>query len=174
MGTKQLWIIRHAKSSWEQSGQRDFDRGLNPRGLRDGARMQAYLASLNPPARAPQWLWCSTARRARATAEFVRAGAQVDDDCCVYRDDLYHASASTLLDVLQQTPAEIASVAIVAHNPGLTDLANCLGDAPVTHNLPTFGIARFRFEANEPGQFADLAFGQARFEDLITPKGLNG
>lgn len=165
---KHLWIIRHAKSSWADPEQTDFERGLNARGRRDGERLRGYLAELPNP---PSWLWCSSARRAQDTAAYVCAGFAVAEKRCVTLDSLYHASASAVLDVLQGTPDEVESVAVVAHNPGLTDLVNSLGTGPVTDNLPTFGIAQFSFAGEH---FPDLRFGGASLVQLLTPKSLHG
>ncbi|MGI9328701.1 MAG: SixA phosphatase family protein [Pseudomonadales bacterium] len=165
---KYLWIIRHAKSSWADPQQRDFDRGLNARGRRDGERLRDYLAQLP---NSPTWLWCSSARRALDTAAYVGAGFAIAEHQCVTLDDLYHASASAVLDVLQGTPNEVESVAVVAHNPGLTDLVNGLGAEPVIDNLPTFGIAQFCFAGEH---FSDLRFGNASLVQLLTPKSLRG
>lgn len=158
-----LWVIRHAKSSWGDPGLRDFDRPLNGRGKRDGPRMAEWLSAQEEPA---EWLWTSTAVRARATAEFVQQGFGIPDDHVVPADELYHASAEALLDTIRSTPASVRSAAIVAHNPGLTWLVNRLGPEPVTDNLPTFGVAAFEVA----GAWSDVAFGRATLEILTGPK----
>jgi len=160
-----IWLIRHGKSSWADPGQADHDRPLNDRGRRDGPRMQRWLAEQSAPAR---WLWVSTAERARATAAFLQAGFAVADDCVVQRRDLYLADADTLLAVLQETPAEVASVALVAHNPGITDAVNALVGQRLTENVPTFGVARLLFRGEWPG----LAFGAAELVSFDVPKEL--
>jgi len=109
-----IWLIRHAKSSWSEAGLKDFDRPLNARGERDGPRMADWLAAQGDPA---TWLWTSTAARARATARFVRKAFALSDDAVVETDELYEASPEAILDVLRRTPAGVASVAVVAHNP---------------------------------------------------------
>lgn len=162
-----LWLIRHAKSAWNEPGLDDFDRPLNKRGERDGPHMAAWLAAQSDPA---TWIWTSTAVRARATAAFIRSGFQLSEDAIVAVDGLYHASPEQILDVVRQTPSEIDSVALVAHNPGLTWLVNAMGSDAVTDNLPTFGIARF--DCN--GDWATLRAGTARLEFLVSPKTLPG
>ncbi len=162
--TCHLWIIRHAKSSWSDPGQADFDRGLNARGERDGERMAAELARRRHP---PQWLLTSTARRARRTSEFVQQGFQIAaDQVCPY-DHLYHASADIVLAQLRETPPDCTSVALVAHNPGLTEFANRLAPEPWLPNLPTFGVAHFTV----PG-YPALSFGTGTLVELLTPKSL--
>jgi phosphohistidine phosphatase len=155
-----IWVIRHGKSAAGESGQSDFDRPLNHRGLADGPLMEGWLAEQQAPA---TWVWCSPAARAKATAAFVGRGFGAE---VVEEPSLYLASADTLLGCLRETPPDIASAAIVAHNPGLTSLVNLLGDHDVTSNLVTFGTARFSFD----GEWADLRFGIADFVDLQTPK----
>ena len=158
-----IWLIRHAKSSWAEPGLSDFERPLNDRGRRDGPRMATWLSKEPAPAR---WIWCSPARRAVETAEFVRQGFDLPEQAVVTEQSLYHATPEALLDVLRSTPSDVTSVALVAHNPGLTELVNGLGRRYATDNLPTFGIARFDFA----GPWPELRSGAAELELLTSPK----
>ena len=160
-----IWLIRHAKSDWGDAGLRDFDRPLNKRGRRDGPVMAAWLAEQSDPA---GWIWTSAAARAQATTAFVRDGFQTPEDRVVALDELYHAGPEGLLDVLRRTPGDIDSVALVAHNPGLTWLSNSLGRERVTVNLPTFGVVRF----DHSGPWADLREGAATVDFCEGPKSL--
>lgn len=160
-----LWLIRHAKSAWNQPGLADFDRPLNARGERDGPNMAAWLARQDSPA---TWIWTSTANRARATAAFVQTGFALNDNAVIALDELYHAAPEQILDKVRQTPSEVKSVAVVAHNPGMTWLVNGMGSDAVTENLPTFGIARFDCE----GDWSTLRAGAARLDFLVSPKTL--
>ena len=103
--------------------------------------------------------------RAKETAGFVTAGFNAT---FVEEPDLYLAGPETILQCLRATPADVHSVAVVAHNPGLTYLVNLLGKESVTDNLVTFGTALFRVQ----GAWTDLAFGAAEFISLQTPKAL--
>ncbi len=158
-----VWIIRHAKSSWAEPGLADFDRPLNDRGNADGARMAAWLASQEAPA---EWIWTSDAARAKATAGFVAQGFAAARPQIAEEHALYHATPHAALDVLRGTPDGIESVALVAHNPGLTHLVNLLAGEVVTDNLPTFGVARF----DVPAPWQSLGSGQATLEILTAPK----
>ncbi len=142
-----LWLIRHAKSSWANPAQGDFERPLNARGQRDGPIMQAWLAR---QAWLAQWIWTSDAARAQATATFVAAAfpqARLQTE-----PRLYGADAQTILQVAGETPSEATTAAIVAHNPGLTWCLNLLVGKRVTDNLPTFGAALVQWpgKANAP------------------------
>ncbi|MDH3643887.1 MAG: histidine phosphatase family protein [Gammaproteobacteria bacterium] len=160
-----LWIIRHAKSSWADAGQTDFERPLNKRGNADGPRMGAWLAEQSAPA---TWIWTSDAARALATAQFVATGFAGAAPQLVSDHRLYHAAPETACDVLQETPGEVASVALVAHNPGLTWLVNLLAGEPTVDNLPTFGVARF----DVAGGWHELGPHATTLDLLMAPKRL--
>lgn len=160
-----LWVIRHAKSSWANAGQADFERPLNKRGNADGPRMAAWLAEQSTPA---TWIWTSDAARALATTAFVATGFAAASPQVVSDHRLYHASPEIARSVLRETPAEVASAALVAHNPGLTWLVNLLAGERVVDNLPTFGVARFHIA----GGWHEFDFGGATLDLLVTPKRL--
>lgn len=162
-----IWLIRHAKSSWGNSALTDFDRPLNGRGERDGPKMADWLSGQTDPA---TWIWASTAVRAQATARFVQAGFQLDESAVVGLDELYHATPEQILDVIRRTPSEIQSVAVVAHNPGMTWLVNALGRDAVTDNLPTFGLARFDCCFDSQSDWSSLQAGTASLDFLVAPK----
>lgn len=168
-----LWIIRHAKSDWTSPGQADRDRPLNARGERDGPRMAHWLSVQQSPA---TWIWTSPAARARRTAVFVSQGFAAVSPTLIEAPALYLAAPEDIIDVLQGTPADVSSAAVIAHNPGLTDLVNLLAGTPVIENLPTFGVAAFDFDlpwhALRPDTARALRPGAARLVSLMTPKRL--
>jgi phosphohistidine phosphatase len=81
---------------------------------------------------------------------------------------LYLADPDQLLDVLRETPDSVESAAVIAHNPGLTELVNLLAGEPVLDNLPTFGVAAFRVQR----PWVELRFGAGRLLELMSPKRL--
>jgi phosphohistidine phosphatase len=159
-----LWVIRHAKSSWK-TGKSDFDRPLNKRGERDGPRMAAWLATQD---NLPVWIVSSNAARAHATADFVCAGANLTVDRLTLDPRLYLADADTILDVIRETPDDVETMAVVCHNPGITDFVNDMLGEFRLDNLPTFGIAKL--DVNGP--WVDLTFESARLDELCVPKQL--
>ena len=163
-----LWIIRHAKSSWAEPNQRDFDRGLNKRGRRDGEAMASWLAQQQHP---PTWLWTSDAVRAQATAQYVQRGFRLSSHQVEARHELYHASPEDAADLLQQTDDAHRSVALVAHNPGLTYLVNLLVGRQVTDNLPTFGVAELLLPDAMAPRWLDFRLptpgNQATYAELV-------
>lgn len=162
-----LWLIRHAKSDWHSGAASDFERPLNQRGQRDGPRMAAWLAEQDHPA---SWIWSSDAVRALATARFVADGFAAAGAHVVEEHGLYGAAPETIVDVIRATPADVESVAVVAHNPGMTEALNLLTGAQVTDNLPTFGVARL----DVAGDWPAIAFGTLELDLLMKPKALPG
>jgi phosphohistidine phosphatase len=140
---KRLFLIRHAKSSWELLGQSDFDRPLNDRGLRDAPdmAMRLYRKGIELDA-----LVSSPAARAFATAKFFAGQFNFKTKDISLKDQLYHAPAQTFYDVIQHDFKDAwNSVAIFSHNPGITYFVNSLGVATID-NMPTCAI--FGVEAN--------------------------
>ena len=110
-----------------------------------------------------EWVWTSSATRAQETAEFVTNGFSAPS---AIEKSLYLADPETLIDVVRTTPPAVESVAVVAHNPGLTYLANMLSHGTVTENLPTFGCALFATEQD----WCNLVPRHNHFIALYSPK----
>jgi phosphohistidine phosphatase len=157
-----LWVIRHAKSSWADEGQADFDRPLKGRGEKDGKRMIRWMREQDSR---PEQIISSDAVRTKATAEFVREGYGVPIERVRFDHRLYGASVDVQLAVLRGVSG-VASVALVAHNPESTDLINALAGGQVIEKLPTFGIAML----NVPVPWSGVSFGCATLIALHTPK----
>jgi phosphohistidine phosphatase len=143
---KTLALIRHAKSSWDHPGVDDHDRPLNERGLRDAPRMAARLAAEHPELRGAALL-SSTALRAATTADAFAAalGATVRLD-----ERLYGATPRRIIE-LASARSE-AAVIVVAHDPGLSDLARHWSNFPeeggIPH-MPTCAVAVFAFDIDD-------------------------
>lgn len=135
-----LVLVRHAKSEWGEPGLPDHDRPLNERGMRDAPVMAQRLAATGFR---PDVLLASTAVRAQATAAAFAAALGVTVEP---RDDLYGASANTLIQAAADTGA--ARVLIVAHDPGLSILADSLSNGAVTH-MPTCAVATFTWDNDD-------------------------
>lgn len=130
----ELVLVRHAKSDWGDATLADHDRPLNGRGRANAPMMAARFVETNP---AIQRIISSTAVRAHTTAlEFGAAlGLEVALD-----PGLYLSSARTLL--ARALAEGVSSVMLVAHDPGITVLANELSGGGIQH-MPTCAVARF-------------------------------
>ena len=132
---KNLFLIRHAKSSWESSQIEDHERTLNARGLKDASNMGKTLKARYT---SPQKIISSTACRAKETIALIKA-QWCPLQSVEYDKLLYEGSPSTILDKIQRFPPEISSVALVFHNPMVTHLANLLGSSSIL-SIPTCGV----------------------------------
>jgi len=137
---KTLILIRHAKSSWQDLACSDYDRSLNHRGLHDAPIMGDRLASrLTDSGISLDAFVCSTARRAAQTAESIAAQLQFPIENMDWRRELYLSSPDTMIEAIRSIPDETASAALLAHNPGITELAEQL-TGRYFGNVPTCGV----------------------------------
>jgi phosphohistidine phosphatase len=152
---KRLIVLRHAKSSWHNPGMDDFDRPLNARGLRDAPLMaERMLELMSRHALHPASILCSTAQRARETAACFCTALGMDAAALSHHDALYLASAPALVSALKAQAGAADCVLLVAHNPGMTDMLNALGDQRLD-NLPTCGMACMEFSVDDWAALAD-------------------
>jgi phosphohistidine phosphatase len=164
-----LFVLRHAKSSWNNSQLADHDRPLAPRGRRAAEALAAHVATINPP---PALVLCSTARRAQDTLEPIQDRLPGSTEV-LSEGDLYSAPAPELLARLRQVPDDTPSVMLVGHNPGLEDLVRRLGRdgdasliARVHTKFPTGALATLVFD----GTWKDLGSGAAAtLEAFVVP-----
>ena len=140
---RELFILRHAKSSWDDPSLSDFDRPLNRRGKEDAPKMGERLAKMGIR---PDLIVASPAKRAKKTAKIVAEKLGYDESKIVWERGIYEASPQTLLYLVCQLPESAKRVMIVGHNPGLTMLANVLGDVTID-NIPTAGVVGIAFDA---------------------------
>ena len=142
MQQRRITLLRHAKSDWSGPNLDDYDRPLNARGKHDAPRMGQQLRKRGLQ---PQLILSSPALRAITTARIVAAELGYEQESIQTDADLYHASPSTILRVLRNRGASYTDVMLVGHNPGLSDLANQIGDISID-NIPTCGA--FTVELN--------------------------
>jgi len=138
---KTLYILRHAKSSWEFEELSDHDRPLNKRGRTDAPIIGNELASRNV---APDRIVSSPAVRAISTATLVAKELGYETDDILVDERIYGADKNMLLDVVQETPVEINSIMLVGHNDALSELANLLSPQSVG-SIPTTGVVALEF-----------------------------
>lgn len=173
MIVKRLTLLRHAKSSWDDPVQRDFDRPVNARGLRaartmgrhmaaEGLRFDAVVAS--PAVRVVETLdgvWEGYGRALKP----------------VWDRRIYLASCVNLLDVARETPESVTDLLMVGHNPGLEDLVLMLvpdrdGDSlrdSVEAKYPTAAIATLAFD----GPWSALEPRAAHLVRFVRPRDLD-
>ncbi|WP_164969160.1 SixA phosphatase family protein [Candidatus Marinarcus aquaticus] len=134
----ELFLIRHAKSSWKDLTLDDFERPLNKRGKYSALFMSEKLLK---KAAIPDMILCSPAKRAKATSKPFCKTLKVSN---IHFDPLiYEASMHDLYTMIKQISPSHKKVFLIGHNPELNALAYEL----VQHqeNIPTCGIVHIQF-----------------------------
>jgi phosphohistidine phosphatase len=171
--TKRLFVLRHAKSSWDDPGLDDHERPLAPRGRRALEVMSAHVKARGI---APELVLCSSSRRTRETLAGMAIGGEH-----LIEPALYSATCDEVLDRLRELPDHVASAMLVGHNPAVQVLVLRLTNhdgaglvepdrEDVKRKFPTGALATISFQC----AWNELAPGRARLEEFVTPKGFSG
>lgn len=165
--TLRLILTRHAKSGWDDPELSDHDRPLNARGRSDAPKIGAWLAGKGY---LPDAAVVSSARRTQETWELVspELGRAV---AVTIRPELYLATAEVILAHLSAQCA--ASIMVIAHNPGIGEIAERLVATPPAHprfrDYPTCATLVVEFPGDDWGM-VDWEAGRA--VDFIVPRDL--
>ncbi|KAF0151895.1 MAG: phosphohistidine phosphatase SixA [Ignavibacteria bacterium] len=133
---KYICLIRHAKSSWADPTQTDFERTLNERGEKDAPKMARLVYSKNI---FPELMISSPATRAFSTAEIFAEEFGYSVEKIISDARIYESSTRELLEVVQQISDNYKTVFLFGHNPGITNFANLLSYKPIV-DMPTCAI----------------------------------
>jgi phosphohistidine phosphatase len=166
---KRLYLLRHAKSSWEHPTLADHERPLAPRGQRASTELAEHLRGQRI---APALVLCSSSARTRETLERIRASLGDRSEVRI-EDGVYSATASDLLDLIHRVEPGTDSVMVIGHNPALQELALTLAaSGPELERLgekfPTAALATLTFV----GGWDELAGGAAELTAFVTPREL--
>lgn len=161
-----LIIIRHAKSSWDNPGQKDFDRPLNDRGIRNAPFMGEWLSNWLTQNTKDETIdiLCSSSIRTTQTLELMKSGFtpsilnRVSSE--EYTATLYHADSYTLIEQAKKLSSPIKI--LISHNPGINALV-CAKSKWQIENVPTNGICILKFKGN---------WEMAKIVEYVYPKGL--
>lgn len=166
---KTLYIIRHAKSSWDDTSLDDFDRPLNERGKKDAPRMGKRLKERSVT---PDLMLSSPAKRALSTCRKIAEILKYSEDKIKTEKNLYHASADGILKAIKDIKDKHEVVLLFGHNPGLTDFVNDFmeDDNQFIDNIPTCGIVCFQIDIDF---WSSVRFGEGKFEFFDYPKSKN-
>jgi phosphohistidine phosphatase len=155
--SRTVYLLRHAKSSWEDPGLADIERPLAPRGRKAAKKIARYLRDHDVR---PELVLCSPAARARETLAAIGEGE--------IRPELYGASAPDLLGVIRGLSDSVSSVMLVGHNPGMEELACAFAPLP-GKTFPTGAVATFAFDCE---RWAGVEPGGAVLVDYVVPREL--
>lgn len=158
-----LYLVRHAKSSWDFPGLRDFDRPLNERGQHDAPRMGKLLARDGVK---PDLIISSPAKRAISTAICFAEALGVEEKSIKREMDIYEAWPQELQRIISQLPDDARIVLLFGHNNTLTEVANIFTD-DLIENVPTCGVVRIESDAETWNKFYE---GNSRVTACFFPK----
>ena len=158
---KTILIARHAQAVGMENYPSDFDRPLTDSGREDIKKVSTYLKNSNI---IPEHIICSTAKRTLETAELidrhVNNNGEIDK-----RDDLYGASVSDIISLIETLNSEYSSIMIVGHNPTMTLTINKISELTLDY-LPTSGVATIQYNISK---WEDVLLYTGKILDLIYP-----
>jgi len=169
--SRELLILRHAKSDWDVGVPSDFERPLAKRGKKDAPRVGEWLYR---EGLVPELVISSPAERAKQTAVMVCKSMDYKKKKIRWEKRLYDADLARLLRVLAECPSATRTVLLVGHNPGLEDLVSFLAgddleDLANGKLLPTATLARLEM----PNDWELLDSGCAHLIAVTRPRNLD-
>ncbi|MDO9510911.1 MAG: histidine phosphatase family protein [Bacteroidales bacterium] len=163
---KTLYIIRHAKSSWDFPDISDDQRPLIEKGKNRTRKVLDHLASIDTPC--PDCMMSSHAIRALETARIFADTLNYPPDKIIISKKIYHGPAEHLFDQFYGLDDAIETVMIFGHNPTLTAFANFFGNKAIEW-IPTSGVVCVNLDTN---RWTDMNLCTSRILFYITPKSL--
>jgi phosphohistidine phosphatase len=160
---KNLFLLRHAKSSWDNAALGDFDRPLSKRGISNAIQLSKYIQKHSISF---DLVLSSTSERTQSTLDLVLSSLDPIPKSNL-KECIYHASASNLIQLITEQDDEINNLLIIGHNPGLHILTETLTNESIV-KFPTCAFAKI----TNFNHWKDIDAGILTLEWLITPKEL--
>jgi phosphohistidine phosphatase len=160
---KILYLMRHAKSSWDFPELSDHDRPLNPRGRKDAALMGRQLLSRDLSI---DLILSSTAVRALTTATLVAKELNYDLEKLQVEAEIFKADHDGLLQIIRQVPDDIDCLMLIGHNYPISELANQLAPEDIGE-MPTAAVVALRFNCRT---WLDVGMAETKLLFYDSPK----
>lgn len=158
-----LLLVRHAKSSWDDPGQTDFERPLNNRGLKDAPKMAKLIKEKGLT---PDLIISSPAERALKTAIFFAEEYHFDIQNIVKQDVIYSGSVQTIFEKMKQIEDRYKTVFVFGHNPNITYIGRVLA-FEFTDDFPTCGVLCIDFKTD---RWSDISGFNGKMRFFEYPK----
>lgn len=171
---KTLFLLRHAKSSWDHSIVRDVDRPLNDRGRKAAKRMGAFMEK---EGLTPDYILCSPSVRTSQTLDLLLPNFSRTPEA-EFPESLYHGGPEGLMSAIKSAPAESNRLLVIAHNPGMQALAMKLSVSEssnrkafkrIAEKYPTAALSVYSLDIDA---WTDAAPESAKLERFVTPREL--
>lgn len=164
MEPRRLVLIRHARAA---GGAVDVDRPLTADGAEQAAAIGPWLEQAGL---VPDRVLVSPARRA---AQTWAAAAPAAAERPTIEPRIYDNTVDALLAAIRAAPDDVATLALVGHNPSIGELARALGDGQadavaqraVDDGFPTGAVAVFALGTS----FTDVEPGTATLVAVVVP-----
>ncbi|WP_407524668.1 histidine phosphatase family protein [Lacibacter sp. MH-610] len=150
---KKLLIIRHAKSSWANSNESDFERPLNDRGRMNAPEMAERLVKRKV---LPDVIISSAAKRTVETSLLMMKQLGLQQQQLIKKQELYLATPETILETILSLDDAWQTAAIIAHNPGVTDFVNSICEVKVD-DMPTCAVYAVQIKTDSWKNFSTAA-----------------
>jgi phosphohistidine phosphatase len=160
---KTLFLVRHAKSCWEDPVLSDIDRPLNKRGKNDAPLMAKKVKKLFIK---PDLLVSSPAKRALTTAQYFAEAMDIKRSNIAIVKEIYEALPDALVRVVHNLPHEANTAMLFGHNPSFTMITNRFTESPLD-NLPTCGVVKIESTAES---WADFNENNSKVTSILYPK----
>ena len=158
---KTLLLLRHAKSSWDDTSLSDFERPLNPRGMQTAPFIGELIAEKGWQ---PDAILSSPALRAEQTALLAKEAARLTTEIR-FDEKIYEACQFQLLEVLKGFSSPAGTILLVGHNPGMEGLLSLLTGE--MHSIPTAALIKVSLNIDSWDQ---IERGSGKVEEFIKPK----
>jgi len=160
---KTLFLMRHAKSAWDDASIADFDRPLNDRGMRTAPFMGKFMREKGFE---PSMIISSPAVRAKCTAQLLKDAAGFSSDL-KFDERIYEANPQTLLQVVSEIDNSRGAAMLVGHNPGIEGFIRFLtGDL---EPMPTAALAVIDLNIDKWNEVVD---GCGKLKCIFRPRDL--
>ena len=168
--SRELLILRHAKSAWDTDAVTDFERPLAKRGKKASPRVGRFLFQQGL---VPDFVISSPAMRARQTVIAVCGQMDIGPDQIIWNDRIYGGWTASIVSVLMDCPNDARRVLIAGHNPGLETLLQylCHHRVPIPPDgklLPTAAVAHLQIDS----EWSNLDSGVARLLSITRSRSL--
>ncbi|MEB3701977.1 Histidine phosphatase family protein [Candidatus Bealeia paramacronuclearis] len=168
MGSKIIYLLRHAEASPKNTGISDYDRSLTPHGEDQAQNVANYLRD---KILTFDFVMCSSALRTQETLEPLRPYLGTED--IDLNPHYYNIEEEKVLDFLRLASEDAKRILYIGHNPGIAFAA--LRFVPqgqphpyIQQGFPTAGLAGFSFEISS---WHDLNWGKGQLIEFYNPDG---
>ncbi len=160
---KTLYLLRHAKSSWDDPDLKDFERPLAERGIHDVPLMAERFKSRGAVV---DTIICSPAVRTKTTAQMFAKEIGFPREEIGSNPELYFAGSNMFLKAASLLDAECDVAMLVGHNPAITEFVNEMAGSDID-NIPTCGLVELRLPIDD---WSEIEFSSAQLIEFDYPK----